>query len=116
LHVNGLQNKFTESDQSVITSARACLTPLLGGYEVMPVFSSGQWAGQASETYRSLGSVDLMYLAGGGIMAHPGGAAAGVASLIQAWQAAVAGVPLAEAARTHAELRQAIEKFGAGSA
>ncbi len=116
LHVNGLQNKFTESDQSVIASARACLTPMLGGYEVMPVFSSGQWAGQASETYRSLGSVDLMYLAGGGIMAHPGGAAAGVASLIQAWQAAVAGVPLAEAARTHAELRQAIDKFGAGSA
>ena len=116
LHVNGLQNKFTEGDESVIASARACFTPLLGGYEVMPVFSSGQWAGQASETYRLLGSVDLMYLAGGGIMAHPSGPAAGVASLIQAWQAAVDGVSLEQAARTHTELRQAIEKFGAGSA
>ena len=116
LHVNGLQNKFTESDESVIASARACLTPLLGGYEVMPVFSSGQWAGQASDTYRALGSVDLMHLAGGGIMAHPGGPAAGVTSLIQAWEAAIAGVSLEEAARTHAELRQALAKFGAGSA
>jgi ribulose 1,5-bisphosphate carboxylase large subunit-like protein len=45
-------------------------------------------------------------------MAHPGGIAAGVAALRQAWEAAVAGVPLAEFARSHKELRQAMEKFG----
>ena len=28
MHVNGLRNKFSESDESVITSARACLAPL----------------------------------------------------------------------------------------
>jgi ribulose-bisphosphate carboxylase large chain len=112
LHVNGLRNKFCESDASVIAAARECLTAMLGGYTVMPVFSSGQWAGQAPDTYAAVGSVDLMYLAGGGIMAHPNGPAAGVASLIQAWEAAVQGIPLATYAQHHTALRQALERFG----
>jgi ribulose-bisphosphate carboxylase large chain len=112
LHVNGLRNKFCESDESVITSARECLTPMLGGYTVMPVFSSGQWAGQAPDTYRALGSVDLLYLAGGGLMAHPDGIAAGVRSLQEAWEAAMAGIPLDEYARTHDALRRSIEMYG----
>ena len=112
MHVNGLRNKFCEPDESVIASAKACLTPMLGGYTVMPVFSSGQWAGQAPDTYQALGSVDLMYLAGGGIMAHPAGPAAGAASLRQAWEAAVQGVSLETYAESHAALRQAIEKYG----
>jgi ribulose-bisphosphate carboxylase large chain len=111
LHTNGLRNKFTEADESVVASARACLEPMFGGYEVMPVLSSGQWAGQAPDTYERVGSVDLMYLCGGGIMAHPGGTAGGVASIRQAWEAALAGVPLAEYARDHDALRQALEHF-----
>jgi ribulose-bisphosphate carboxylase large chain len=113
LHVNGLRNKFCEGDESVIASARECLTPLLDGYIAMPVFSSGQWAGQAPDTYAQLGSADLVYLAGGGIMAHPGGPAAGVASLREAWQAAMQGIPLDDYAQTHQALRQAIEMYGA---
>ncbi len=112
MHVNGLRNKFCEADESVIASARACLTPMLGGYTVLPVFSSGQWAGQAPDTYNALGSVDLMYLAGGGIMAHPAGPAAGVVSLRQAWEAAMAGQTLEVYANDHLELQQAIEKYG----
>ncbi len=112
LHVNGLQNKFWEPDDSVLTSIRACLTPMFGGYLAMPVVSSGQWAGQAPETYRRTGTVDLMFLAGGGIMAHPGGPGAGVASIRQAWEAATQNVSLEEYARTHRPLREALEKFG----
>ena len=112
IHVNGLQNKFCESDDSVVTSINACLRPMLGGYEVMPVVSSGQWGGQAPETYRRTGTVDLMYLAGGGIIGHPGGPAAGVAAIRQAWEAASAGVELAEYARDHDELRKSIEFYG----
>jgi ribulose-bisphosphate carboxylase large chain len=78
----------------------------------MPVFSSGQWAGQAPDTYKELGSFDLMYLAGGGIMAHPDGPAAGVLSLRQAWEAAIEGKTLAEYARNHEALRLALEKYG----
>jgi ribulose-bisphosphate carboxylase large chain len=78
----------------------------------MPVISSGQWGGQAPETYRRAGTVDLMYLAGGGILAHPDGAAAGVRAVRRAWEAAVAGIPLADAARQHPELRRTLDKFG----
>lgn len=111
LHTNGIRNKFCESDESVVASARACLAPMFGGYEAMPVLASGQWAGQAHDTYERVGSRDLMYLCGGGIMAHPGGVAAGAASVRQGWEAALAGEPIKEYARTHTELRQAIEKY-----
>ncbi len=116
MHVNGLQNKFCESDDSVIASARECRTPMFArpgrGCEVIPVFASGQWAGQAPETFRRLGSTDLIYACGGGIMAHPGGVASGVRAIRQAWDAAVAGRSLEDAAREHVELKQALEKFG----
>jgi ribulose-bisphosphate carboxylase large chain len=91
MHVNGIDNKFSESDASVITSAKACLTPLFedAAYLAMPVFSSGQSAKQAGKTFEALGSTDLIFAAGGGILAHPEGPAAGVASLREAWAAAV---------------------------
>lgn len=112
LHVNGLRNKFCESDDSVIASAQACLTPLFRpGDAAMPVFSSGQSAAQAPSTYAALGSPDLMFLAGGGIMAHPAGITAGVLSLRQAWEAALQNIDLAIYARDHAELQQALEMF-----
>lgn len=112
LHVNGLQNKFTESDDSVAASAQAVQRPIPGDSGVLPVFSSGQWAGQVHDTYEALGNVDLMYLAGGGIMGHPDGPAAGVDALKQGWEAAMAGVPLEEYAQNHEELRRSIEVFG----
>jgi ribulose-bisphosphate carboxylase large chain len=112
LHVNGLKNKFCESDDSVVQSINSCLTPMFGGYLAMPVVSSGQWGGQAEETFRRTQTLDVMYLAGGGILAHPSGAAAGVAAIRQAWEAAAAGVSLEEHARDHVELRQSIDFFG----
>lgn len=112
LHVNGIRNKFCESDESSIASARACLAPMLGGYHAMPVFSSGQWAGQAVDTYQALGSVDLLYLAGGGIMGHPDGIAAGVISLREAWEAAMQGISLADYAQSHSALQAALGRFG----
>jgi ribulose-bisphosphate carboxylase large chain len=115
VHVNGLRNKFCEDDASVVASARACLTPMFPvpypGCEIMPVFSSGQSAKQVPDTYKELGSMDLLYACGGGILAHPAGPAAGVRSLHQAWAAAAAGVPLAEYAASHTELQTAIEAF-----
>lgn len=113
LHCNGLRNKFWEPDESVIRSAKACATPLYPDkpYTAMPVLSSAQWAGQAPDTYQRLGTVDLMYVCGGGIFGHPAGAGAGVASIQQAWAAAVAGKTLADHAVDHVELRQALETF-----
>ena len=113
LHVNGIRSKFWEPDDSVVQSARACLTPLAGLAPVMPVFSSGQWAAQAPDLYAQLRSTDLMHLAGGGIIGHPGGVAAGVASMRQAWEAAAGGIDLAVYARSHPALSLALEHFGA---
>ncbi|HEV2215209.1 MAG TPA: ribulose-bisphosphate carboxylase large subunit family protein [Terracidiphilus sp.] len=117
VHVNGLRNKFCEEDTSVIASARECLVPMFPaphkGCEIMPVFSSGQSAAQAPDTYKAVGSMDLIYACGGGIMAHPAGPAAGVRSLQQAWEAATAGISLAQYANGHEELRAALEAFAA---
>jgi ribulose 1,5-bisphosphate carboxylase large subunit-like protein len=44
-------------------------------------------------------------------MAHPGGIAAGVRSIQQAWEAAVAGISLERFASGHEELRQALATF-----
>jgi ribulose-bisphosphate carboxylase large chain len=114
-HVNGLRNKFCEPDESVIASARACLQPMFpaphSGCEVMPVFSSGQSAMQAPDTFNALRSTDLIYAAGGGIMGHAMGPAAGVRSLQQAWEAATLNIPLATYAATHSELASAIQQF-----
>jgi len=112
LHVNGLKNKFCETDESVVRSIESCLTPLFGDTLAMPVVSSGQWGGQAPETYSKTHTVDIMYLAGGGILAHPDGPAAGVTAIRQAWQAAVGGVSLEEFSRSHSELRRSVEFFG----
>jgi ribulose-bisphosphate carboxylase large chain len=115
VHVNGIRNKFCEPDDSVIASARACLTPMFDGpnrgCEVMPVFSSGQWAGQAIDTYNAIRSTDLIYACGGGIVAHPAGIAAGVRSIRLAWEAAIDGRTLSQAAAEHSEVRQAMEMF-----
>ncbi len=110
-HVNGLRNKFCEEDASVIRSAQTCLQPFAGTPPVMPVFSSGQSASQAPDTYAALQSVDLMYICGGGILGHPDGVAAGVQSLREAWEAAVAGVPLETYARERPALARALQTF-----
>ena len=110
MHVNGLRNKFSEADESVIQSARACLTPMWEHKPctVLPVFSSGQSVRQVHGTWAALRSPDLLMTAGGGIMAHPDGPGAGVRSLRGAWEAAMAGIPLEEHARQHPDLSRAL--------
>jgi ribulose-bisphosphate carboxylase large chain len=112
IHVNGIQNKFWETDDSVVRSIEACLSPMFGGYSILPVVSSGQWGGQAPETYRRTKTVDLLYMAGGGIMAHPDGPAGGVTALRQAWQAAVDGLSVEEGAKKYPAFAKSVEKFG----
>ena len=114
MHVNGLANKFSEPDDSVIASARSLLTPMFDAKPciAMPVFSSGQSAVQPPETYRRLGSSDCIYAAGGGIMAHPDGPSAGVRALRDAWEAAIAGIPAVDYARDHPALARALKAYG----
>ena len=111
IHTNGIRNKFCEPDESVLASIRACLHPQGGGYRVVPVVSSGQWADQAHDTYQQIQSTDLMYLCGGGITGHPGGMAAGVKSIQLAWEGATQGKSIDDMQGQHPELKQAIDFF-----
>ncbi len=78
----------------------------------MPVFSSGQTVRQAAGTYAALGSADLIHAAGGGILAHPGGVAAGVEAFREAWAAAMAGEAIEERARRSPALAAALSAYG----
>ncbi len=116
MHVHGLQGKFSQTDAEVITSAQDCATPLADPNDatdvVMPAFSSGQWAGTLPVTLQAVPSGDLMFICGGGILAHPQGPRAGVASIRQAWAATRDGKTLADAAQQAPQLRAALEFFG----
>ncbi|MEZ2132033.1 3-oxo-isoapionate-4-phosphate decarboxylase OiaX [Sinorhizobium sp. CB9] len=114
--INGIRVKYWEPDESFVESFKAVSTPLFDASDCpLPVAGSGQWGGQAPDTYQRTGrTTDLLYLCGGGIVSHPGGPAAGVRAVQQAWQAAVADVPLEEYARDHPELAASIEKFSDG--
>lgn len=112
LHVNAFDSKFYESNESVLRSIQAIRKPLFGSYEAVPVLSSGQSAVTADATYRLIGTCDILNVAGGGILAHPDGPAGGVLSMKQAWEAAQSGIPAEQYARTHPELKRAIDTFG----
>ncbi|MDX3926450.1 MAG: ribulose-bisphosphate carboxylase large subunit family protein [Shinella sp.] len=114
--INGIRVKYWEPDESFVKSFKAVSAPLFSPADCpLPVVGSGQWGGQAPETYaRTGGSTDLLYLCGGGIVSHPGGAGAGVRAVRQAWEAAVAGIALEDYARDHPELAQSLEKFADG--
>ena len=111
LHVNGLRNKFSEPDDSVIAAARAVLSPVMqeAPMHAMPVFSSGQTGLQAADTYAAIGCADLIHTAGGGIFGHPKGVAAGVEALRESWVAAMEGVPIERHAEHNAALKDALE-------
>ena len=112
--INGVRIKYWEPDESFVASFKALQTPLFETRDCpLPVAGSGQWGGQAPDTYERTGrTVDLLYLCGGGIVSHPGGAAAGVRAVKQAWEAAVEGIALEAYAKDHPELAQSIAKFG----
>ncbi|MEQ8286039.1 ribulose-bisphosphate carboxylase large subunit family protein [Thalassospira sp.] len=117
MHVHGMGGKFCDEDSEVQASAQICAQPLApeNGDEdhVLPVFSSGQWAGTVPATHDAVGSADFMFLAGGGILAHPSGPAAGITSLRQAWEACEAGISLEHHAKTNSALSEALSFYGA---
>ena len=113
LHVNGLANKFTEPDDVVAEAARAVQSPFSGTPAALPVFSSGQTAWQIGPSADVLGNHDYLFCAGGGIMSHPGGPAAGILSLRQAAEAHSLGRSVTDHAAHHPELAAALATFKA---
>ncbi|SMY09981.1 ribulose-bisphosphate carboxylase large subunit family protein [Flavimaricola marinus] len=115
LHVNGLGNKFTESDEVVAESARSVRRPTTSDHSLndaaMPVFSSGQTIWQIAPSRKVVGNDDFIFCAGGGIMSHPGGPGQGVTALRAAAEAARDGVSLDEMTRQSPALQIATQFF-----
>ena len=112
--INGIRAKYWESDESFVKSFHDCMTPIFDESDrPLPVVCSGQWGGQAVDTYQRTGkTLDLMYLGGGGIHGHPDGVAAGVRAIRQAWLAARENVTLKEKAASCPELAASLAKWG----
>jgi len=113
MHVNGIDNKFTEANNSVIASARSLAEPLFetSPMAAVPVFSSGQTVHQAAATLAAAASPDLIVTAGGGVVAHPGGVAAGVTAMLDAYHAAMSGIDVNRYAKDHPALATALAAF-----
>ena len=116
MHVHGLQGKFAQEDAEVVQSARDCLTRLDDASDdrVLPAFSSGQWAGTVPATWAAMRTSNLLFMSGGGIMAHPMGPQAGVTSIRQAFAAVAANRTLEAASAEAPELAAALGFFGKG--
>ncbi len=113
MHVNGLDNKFSENNASVVASAKSLNDPLFESAPMrsLPVFSSGQTVRQAAATLDAAGSADLLVTAGGGIVAHPQGVAAGVMAMRQAYDAAMQGRDVEAHAKDNPALAAALSAY-----
>ena len=81
---------------------------------VFPVSSGGLHPGQVPELLSLLGT-NIIVQAGGGIWGHPDGGRAGAAALRQALEAYKDGVPVADYAESHSELKAALKTWGTGT-
>lgn len=110
LHIGGLRSKFFESDASVTASLAACRAP--GPHApVLPVLSSGQWGEQLLDTVLAAGGPDFAYLAGGAILGHPQGPAAGVRALRAAAEGACVGIGIRDLAKDVPEVAATLATF-----
>jgi len=78
---------------------------------VFPVASGGLHPGVLPELIDFMGS-DIIIQVGGGVTGHPDGPLAGGKAVRQALEAYYSHIPLEEYAKTHRELRKALEKWG----
>jgi 2,3-diketo-5-methylthiopentyl-1-phosphate enolase len=89
--------------------------PLFDLKPTLPCVGGGIHPANAVRIVEDIG-LDVMLAVGGAIQGHPGGAAAGGRAMQQAIKAVVEGVPLAEKARDHPELKIALSLWGEGPA
>ena len=108
----GFGSRMMTPEHEVLECVRACLEPMGHIKPCLPVPGGSDWAGTLEGVYRKVGSVDFGFVPGRGVFGHPMGPRGGAASIRQAWDAISQGIPLAQHAKTHAELHAALEAFG----
>ena len=112
LHIGTLGVGKMEGNASEgMKSYRACRGPDLPYRTVMPVCSGGMYPGIVPGVMAITGD-NVQIQAGGGVAGHPGGVRAGAAAMCQAVDATSEGISLEEYAKTHRELREALDRWG----
>lgn len=111
LHTGTVSGKMGGKAAEILGDNAALTRPAGDLLPVFPVASGGLHPGKVHAEISTLGN-EIVLQAGGGIHGHPDGTAAGACAMRQAVDAALLGVSAEEYAKTHVELRKALEKWG----
>ena len=107
LHIGSVEGKFYYDETETQRNIKALRHPLQHVKPTMPCSSAGNRPGNLGVSVQTLGT-DMMFLAGGGVHGHPDGSTAGAKAMMQALHAAMAGIPLEQAAKENKELERAL--------
>jgi ribulose-bisphosphate carboxylase large chain len=107
LHIGSVEGKFYYDESETQRNITALRQPWRHVRSTMPCSSAGNRPGNIGANVKTLGT-DMMFLAGGGIHGHPDGSTAGAKAMMQAVRAALADIPLEQAARENKELARAL--------
>jgi ribulose-bisphosphate carboxylase large chain len=110
LHVGTVVGKMFETKEEVAQNCKALNTKKIRVKPVLPVASGGLYPGLVPALIEFFGK-DFVIQAGGGIHGHKDGTVAGAKAMRQAVEASLKGIKLKDFARTHAELRGALETW-----
>jgi ribulose-bisphosphate carboxylase large chain len=110
LHVGTVVGKMSETKSEVLENIDACKAEMGELKPVLPVASGGLHPRLVPALLETFGN-DVVIQAGGGIHGHPNGTISGAKAMRQAVDAALEGISLEEYAKTHGELRVAIETW-----
>jgi 2,3-diketo-5-methylthiopentyl-1-phosphate enolase len=97
--------------EKYLRAAQTLLSPLYHIKRTFPIAAAGVYPGMVPKIIEDLGS-DCIIGVGGAIHGHPMGGVAGAKAMRQAIEATLRGVSLEEYAKTHEELRAAIDAWG----
>ncbi|HEV8289525.1 MAG TPA: RuBisCO large subunit C-terminal-like domain-containing protein [Candidatus Norongarragalinales archaeon] len=101
--------RMPATPEDVRKNAQACTMPMSNIAPTMPAFGAGDWVKSFYDTYKNLGTTDFTIIIGRRVFTHPSGPSAGARAFRQTCEAIEKGVTPDEYAKTHSELREAIE-------
>lgn len=110
LHVGTVVGKMFETREEVAENCEALKMEMNTLKQVLPVASGGLHPALVPALMEFFGK-DFVIQAGGGIHGHKGGTVAGAKAMRQAVDATLEGIPLDEYARTHEELKVALQTW-----
>ena len=110
LHIGTVVGKMFETKEEVAENRRALKEPMANLKPVLPVASGGLHPGLVPTLINFFGE-DFVIQAGGGIHGHRNGTVAGAKAMRQSVDASLRGISLGEYAKTHRELKSALQTW-----